>query len=174
MATVTIAANEYPVIDTQAAVIEYLAASVSEQATAFIAATSDNQKKAMVEATRVLQRQAWIDSVADDVASANTSDLPLPIRQAFAELSASISNGDLSSVTNASTENLQKRIKAGSVELENFRSFRVSATGTRFALPIWELLKAYLASGQKLLGIKSTGVDRDSAFGQDYSVDLEY
>jgi hypothetical protein len=173
MATITIGSNDYDALDTLANVEAYLAGSATDQATAFSAAVELAQQKAIIEATRVLQRQSWTatDGVATAVADAADSDLPQGIKDATAELAAYIANGELDFITNASTESTQKRIKAGSVELENFRSIGVGSSGYRFPLNVFELVRPYLSSTTAASNLaSSSGTSRTSQFDTGYGI----
>lgn len=173
MATITIGANDYDALDTLANVTAYLGGSLTDQAAAFAAAATANQQKSIVEATRVLQRQSWTttDGVSTAIANAADSDLPQAIKDATAELAAYIANGELDFITNASTENTQKRIKAGSVELENFRKIGVGSSGYRFPLNAFELVRPYLAGTTAAANLaSSSGTSRTSEFDAGYGV----
>lgn len=168
MATVTIGGNTYPVLDTQANVLAYLSGSATPQASAWVAASADAQRQAMVEATRLLQRQVWIASVAEAIADADSENIPQLIKDAFAELAAYVASGDLAFLTASTTANTQRRLKAGSVEIENF--FIAAATGTRFPLNVFELLKAYLAGQTGVSLTSASGTGRKSQFTKPYSI----
>lgn len=173
MATITIGANDYDALDTQANVTAYLAGSITDQAAAYAAATDENQKKSIIEATRILQRQKWTstDDVDDAIADADETSVPQKIQDAMAELAAFIANGELDFITNPTTEQTVKSVQAGSAKVENWKRVGAGANGYRFPLNVWELVKDYLSGQSATNNLSfSSGVSRDNEFSTGYGI----
>lgn len=161
MATVFVGSNEYTAYATDAEALEYLAASLTEQATAFAAATPDTRAKGLIEATRVLDRQTW----KSDYDTFAEREVVTDIVNASIELAALLVNGDTDSLSNASVNSgQQKRLKAGSVEIDNYKVLSSDpGARNRFPLQVQELLKPYLGATVTISGGSAGGVSRETA-----------
>lgn len=167
MATVTIGATDYTVYSDVSTADDYFNGSTSY--TDWSGYTTDEKARGLVSATRLIERQSWLgdktvssqdldfprdnltDCAGDDVTSAESLAYAVEASQLLA---LSILSGE-SIETSSSTEDLTKRLKAGSVEIENFRAYRESAT--RFPLNVMELIGCFLASSSALSGSTSYG-----------------
>lgn len=163
MLSVTIGSNDYAVYaDVDYADI-YLEADPS--ADAYRAATADTKGRALVSATRVLNIQNWRGSKTDTdqvdawprtgITGVDEDVTPHEIPDACCELANALLNG-VDIVNFTSTAQTQKRIKAGSVEVENFRS--VDIYGLPLPQMAWKLIQPYIG-GDATAGARSTGTD---------------
>lgn len=158
---VYIGSNEFQSYATDEEALQYLSASISDQATAFAAADADTRAKGLVEATRLLDRQVWLAAYDTFAERAAVQD----IVDASIELAALFVNGDLDALSNPTVNSSeQKRIKAGSVEIENFRTLSTDRGAyNRFPLFVQELLRPYLSATSSINGGSSGGTSRDGA-----------
>lgn len=118
MPTITISGNNYPSYITVADADAYLAADF-QRAAAWAALDPDVKGQLLVTATRLLQRLCWAAGAAPDV---DDPDLPPAVAEATALMAADIAN-DPALGDSAATGTNVKRAKAGSAEVEFFRSF---------------------------------------------------
>lgn len=162
MATVTISEQEFTVYATETEALNYLQGSVGSAADAFRDATSDNQKRALVSATRWIDGQAWS---ADYDTFEKRLAFPSFVN-ACIELAAMLTeDADLRTTFQAVQ---QKRIKAGSVEIENFRGASVEVT-TAFPQAIMQMIGAYLAgAGTGSGGAIAYGTCKENVLADDY------
>jgi hypothetical protein len=114
MAEVTISGTVYPSFCTVAFASEYLAADIV-RATPWAAGSADNKARALVSATRLLMQQLWNETPDLDTEQPEVAQQVCALLAADILAKPALANG-------ASTEQTQKRVKAGSVEVENFRS----------------------------------------------------
>ena len=164
--TVTIGSEPYDVYVSLEDAENYAAAMLN--ATAWDDATDNQKSVALVTATRTLDRQQWKGTKEDEdnaleFPRAGTDAIPQGIADATVELAVALLGGS-SAETSISTESLEKRIKAGSVEIENFRA----RTGNtfRFPLPVQELIRPFLAaSGSRVI---SSGTSGETTADDDY------
>lgn len=132
---------------------------------------SNVKNRALVTATRVIDRQRWRGTAdtEDHAFPRDGQPIPQAVVDATIELAFLILSGE--DVANTSSGQTQaRRIKAGSVEVENFKSF---AAVTRFPKTIMELLAPWLlGSGtiHTVSGAVATGTDVQSAFSTRYPV----
>lgn len=174
--TVTIGAAEYEVYADLATADLYLAAEPN--AATWREGDEEENSRALVSATRILNRAPWagektdssqalawprtgtgVDGVEDDL-------IPQAIIDASIELANAIRNG-YDAANQASTASGTKRQKAGSVEIEYFSS--VSVDGTRYPLPVHELIAPYLGgSGGSAAGSIASGVCEPSSFSDSW------
>lgn len=174
-ASVEISSNSYPTYISVADADIYLAASSSASAT-WTALDADQKAQNIVTASRLLDSLSWKgDPTEDDqdlawprtgtgVSGVEDDEIPQAIVNAAAELAGMNALGvDIMNFT--STASIEKRIKAGSVEVENFRSF---GTTYPFPLPVWRLLAPYLGGPANLSGVRSSGTDGCSITNHDY------
>lgn len=171
MATVTISGTNYTTCYISVADADtYANGSVSEGAVAYRAGTTDEKGRWLLTATRMLDRQQWagddIEANAPNkwgrtgIADVDDDTVPQQVLDATVELAMALAGGSLAeSALNTGAQ--QKRVKAGTAEVENFRTR--SAELRRFPLPVHELIGKWLksSSGSSLAG-KSFGVDRES------------
>jgi len=137
MASVTINGNAYNTYATVAQADAYLAASISNDV--WSAATPDQKAIYLVESARVLDRQNWKPDF-DTFQKRSTVE---GIINGSIELAALFAAGETDSLSNASTSSSTKRLKAGSAEVEYFKSFE---TSQRFPTRVMELVGKYLGS----------------------------
>lgn len=110
----------------------YLAASVNTEA--WDAEDDTGKSQLLVTATRILQRQVFATTPTD-----------LVLREATIEYANAIAN-DPDVASASSTETTLKRLKASTVEIENFRSVDTFSSVSRFPQAVMDLLKLYLGS----------------------------
>ncbi len=168
MATITISGNDY-----------FSYASVS-QADIYLIPTSgfavwdvlSNDVKGgfLITASRLLDQQEWKTDY-------NTQTLRLAVQNivdASVLIAQLISTGDETILGTSPSEAENKRLKAGSVEIENFRSFSsasfTGSTKTQFPLAIQHLIGDCLASGIIIGGAASFGTDGLSTGDDDYGL----
>lgn len=148
---------------------EYLAADPN--AAAWRAEADDDVKaRALVNATRVLNNLRWRGSktdadqelawprtgVSDRDGSVASDTIPQRIIDACVELANQVLNGvDIANFRTTATA--ERRIKAGSVEIENFRG----AEGSPVPLPwpAWSLIRDYISGPASSAGSISAGTD---------------
>lgn len=178
---VSIGSTDYNVYAAIATADEYLEAEVSAAATKWRDATqtdSTAKARALVTATRLIDRQNWPGSKTDEyqeldwprtgtgITDVEDDVVPQDIIDACILVAADTNNG-VDVTGSASTDTRQKRLKAGSVEIEYFRDL---SGGTRFPTAIQELLAKYLAGGVSLAALSlAYGADTTSDFEDDYS-----
>jgi len=134
MGSVSIGSNNYDIYGTLAGADAYLAAKLS--GTTWIGSTSDTRSRALVEGTRLLR--AYLLSLGYDLDPASAVDLA--IEEANYELAfALVVDPTIADQTNAGNNN--KRLKAGSAEIEYFRPVR----GGRFPSQVQAILNGWLA-----------------------------
>ncbi len=172
MALVTIGGSSYIVYSSLSEADEYFNASI--QYDDWNAFNDDQKRRGIVSATRLIDRQGWQGEKTEQ--GSPTQDLEFP-RDDLTDCSGdSVSSEDsLARAVEASqllafdlldgqeletsktTEDLTKRLKAGSVEIENFRADQNSAT--RFPADVMELLGCFFSGGAAIAGSISTGTD---------------
>lgn len=171
--TVTLGVAIYDVYASQATADAYLAADVT--AASWATATNDQKAQALVSSTRLLNRQTWQGTATDTMAwprTGTTDDA-----QAYADvieasilIAASLIDG--TDVITSNGVNLQRRLKAGSVEIENFRQDPFSVS--RWPMAVGELVNKWLDGGVSVgLGYAS-GTDQTSELGSDYGFTFGY
>ncbi len=149
-------------------------------AVAWAALSTDERGRLLVTATRTLDGLKWIGTPTDpDQAHAwprvgltfNTQpipddELPTNLVNATIELAYYI-KVQPSVITSPSIQNTIKRQKAGSVEIERFRTF--NEAGIRFPLPVMDLIAQWLG-GTGVSGALASGVDGKSQAIRQYDV----
>lgn len=165
--TVQIGGNDYPVYADIATATLYLQADPSS--TAFFALDAEQQAQYLVAATRVLDRQAWLGEKTDPdqdlqwprkntgVPGVEDDVIPLDIIDAACELTNAMVNGYDAANQQSTETGAQKRLKAGSVEIEYF--LNTTDFALRFPLPVTELIGKYLGSAA------SPAIDGSAAYG---------
>lgn len=149
----------------------YMAAAI--QGTDWLAATADTKARALVTATRLMDRQNWLGKQVDPaqslqwprsntgIANYDGTSIPLPLQYACIELALMLIDGS-DVQNNQSMAERNRSIRAGSVEIVNFRT-PGTEVNTRFPQIVQELLGPYLASIFSP-GAKVTGTDRETQF----------
>ncbi len=171
MTTITIGASDYDVYSDVAAADEYYNAST--EFSDWDAFTDPEKSRGLVSATRLLDRQQW---QGEKETTSPTTDLTFPrtglttcsgdtvtsaeslviITETTQLLALDLLSGETVD-SSRSTEDLTKRLKAGSVEIENFRADKESFS--RFPLDVMELIGCFLASNVTIAGSIATGTD---------------
>lgn len=173
MATITIGSSSYESYSSVAEADDFYLASSSYAA--WSAYGIDDRKRGLVSATRLLERQSWQGAkVSDsqtlefprtgltcngvDIDSAGSSTR---ISDACNLLALKILNGDPVE-TKSSQEAEVKRIKAGSVEVENFRLSSSASETARFPVDVMEVIGCFMAGSTPYLGgTIVSGTDRE-------------
>lgn len=171
MPSVTINAVVYSVYANVATADAYMNASTQDQFDTWSALTTDEKSRGLVSATRLIDRQRWLGEKTDplqelafprtgltdcDGTEIDPDTVPQQVVDASILLALDLASGS-SVATAATTEDLTKRLKAGSVELEKFRADQSLAT--RFPLPVMELLSCFMAGSVVVAGSLSYGID---------------
>lgn len=153
---------------------DYLAASIT--AGTWATKTDDEKKALLISAFRTLDRQTWSGEADTDIAWPRTGatcngaavtdgEIPDDVVEAQFELASFLADST-DSVTSNNTDSNIKRVKAGSAEVEYF--YPLSGEGTRFPLPVQELIGCYLAGSgaglSTLLPYIGGGDANDSTF----------
>lgn len=175
--SVTIGSNDYDTYsDVETAVI-YL--TPNPDAAAFLAGTDDQQAGWLVQAARILDRQPWPGSKTDGVdqgpawprADTGIDDVdedtvPQAIVDANCELAAALAAGTFTA-SQQSTFNAQKRLKADTVEIENFYAVDQALP---LPLPVWQLISPFMAGagGTNLSPSSSTGTCYEDNIGSGF------
>ena len=180
MATVTIGVTVYTVYSDVTAADLYF--NGSTQFADWAAFTVDEKARGLVSATRLLDRQVWqgeeevdgqdlafprtglVDCAGDPLDAVDT--LPFAV-EASQLLALDILSGE-EVETSRSTEDLTKRLKAGSVEIENFRADPI-VSGGRFSVDVLELIGCFLGGAVTIAGSLSSGTDGE-ALDDDFSL----
>lgn len=173
MPTITIDGTDFDAYATVATADDYMVAAY--HGATWRAALADDKARSLVTATRLLDRQVWQGRKASDaqaldwprsgIAGVDDSAVPQAVVDATCELALSILDGS-SVQTNATTEEQAKRLKAGSVEIENFRLSSSTDGAPRFPQIVHELVGQWLASSAPLTAT-SAGTDA-TALSTDY------
>lgn len=179
MATVTIGTTDYTVYSDVADADEYFNGSTSYAEWA--AFTADEKARGLVSGTRLLDRQSWQGEKEDEcqpnafprtgltTSSGEALDVDdtLPFAVEASQLLALDILNEEDVEDSLSTEDLTKRLKAGSVEIENFRA--QPGTSARFPVPVMELIGSFLSGNASLSGSIATGTD-GTALDDDFSL----
>jgi hypothetical protein len=178
MATVTINTVVYDVYADVATADSYYNAS-TDFAT-WDALTDEEKARGLVSSTRLIDRQKWLGEKTDaeqalafprtgltdcDGTEIDEDTIPDAVIDASILLALDLATGS-TVTTSATTEDLTKRLKAGSVEIEKFRADQT--TVTRFPLPIMELLGCFMSGNVTVAGSLDYGTD-GCGFDGDYS-----
>lgn len=182
MATVTIGSTDYTTYSDVADADEYF--NGSSNFSEWAAFTDDEKARGLVSSTRLLDRQSWQGAKEDEcqplafprtgLSTCSGDALDVDDTLAFAVEASQLLALDIlneeSVETSLSTEDLTKRLKAGSVEIENFRA--QLGTNTRFPIPVMELIGCFLAGSAAVAGSIATGTD-GVALDDDFSLTRE-
>ncbi len=177
---------DFEVYRTAEEIDEYALGSVGDNADAWRLAEDEDKKRAAVSATRLLDRQIWQGEKAassdvgafprtgltyPDGSEVPSDIVPTELLDADAEIAMALIAG--AAVQNDGFNATARRLKAGSVEIENFRS---TGPGPRFPVVVMELVGRWLggANGTGFGGSLSTGVDGCSDFRRGYGVSRGY
>lgn len=186
MPEVTIGGNAYFSYASLAEANAYLEAAVQAATWRDPETTDDDRGRALVTMTRIIDRQSWLGTPLDEYDPhafpraglfdrngdpVDPGSVPIEVVQATIEgANALLDGGEFQ--TQPTTENVTKRLKAGSVELEFFRG--AGGVPTRFPLIIMELLGLWLAAsgGSGLTdGIDAFGTDgRSKNTGDEFTL----
>lgn len=158
----------------------YFASAI--HASDWTSATDETKENALVSSTRTMDRQRWqgekteddqdlqwprtgvTDRYGDEV---DDSTLPDDFLAGVAEYALDlIQNTSLQD--NSSTGSNTKSLKAGSAEIEYFKSTK----GTAFPTIVQDYVSQYFGSGSAVLGSWASGTDASSSFTSDTDYDL--
>lgn len=159
MEVIMIASQPYDSYATLAYADQYLAAAI-HAGTDWSSAEETTREQSLVTSTRILDRQRWKDAYDTQEEREVVQD----IVDASVEMALALVQGSTLQSSQNTSQVLQS-IKAGSVSLTYFRG--AEGRALRFPLPVWELLRDYLAGGDLAMGMKATGVDGVTVTGQD-------
>lgn len=178
MATVTIGLTDYTTYSDIADADEYF--NGSTMSLDWDAFTDEQKARGLVSGTRLLDRQVW-QGAKEDICQGSAfprtglkscqgnalepEDTTPFVVEANQLLALDILEGS-EIQTSATTEDLTKRLKAGSVEIEFFREN--IDTITRFSLDVMELIGCFLAGSVSISGSVATGTDGE-ALDDDFS-----
>lgn len=179
MAEVTIGDRTYPSLSSYEEALDYNEANLG--ASDWRDAEEDDQKRAVVSASRMFAVLEWAGEKTDGyselpwprkntgIEGVTDDEIPQPILDGVNELAAAlISNPELASTP--AGQQAVRRLKAGSVEIENFRII-TGAGGevTRLPLSVLELIGPYLSGdGESVEGGYASGTCGRSAFRRPY------
>lgn len=179
MANITIGSVTYTVYADVADADEWFNGSV-DFAT-WDALTTDEKSRSLVTSTRMLDRQMWQGEKEDPLqalafprtgvvdcagVAVDPADTLAVVTEASIILALAVfTNNAL--LTTASTIDLTKRLKAGSVEIEKFRASSDEIAAGRFPLDVMELVGCYFSGRSSIAGALSYGTD-GVAFDADY------
>jgi hypothetical protein len=179
MPVVDIGGTDYEVYEEQTDVATYLAASLGASDWAALEVAT-GQRQAMVSATRMFDRTVWAgDKTAESQPIAHprtgltdlegdavpSTEIAPDILEAFAELCEELAGDPDSVQDNPTTGSNEKRLKAGSVEVERFRPTDRSAS--RWPQRVLELIKPFLGSPSSLAYPLASGVDGEMSYDGD-------
>ena len=159
MATITINSQDFFSYGTQTEADIYFSGSVNFST--WDSFTDLEKERSLIESSRLLDRQSYKDG-CDTQALREVND---NIIQACYEIAFLLVQGETDILESGSTFDETKRLKAGSVEVENFRSFSSLDAPKRFPQKINELLKSCLLSSggaSGLSGSYSFGTDKQT------------
>jgi hypothetical protein len=168
MQTITILTNDY---DSYASVSQadiHLTPSLDFET--WDANDDDAKGRYLISATRLLDAQTWLP----DYDTQTKREAVIGIINASILIANELSNGNTAILGFGEAEAENKRLKAGSVEIENFRNFNsASFTGsktTQFPNGIFALLKPYLSGASLAASAASFGVSGTGIAGADYGL----
>lgn len=184
MPTVIIGAITYTVYSDVAMADDYY--NGSTEFAAWNALTSEAKARGLVSATRLIDRQGWagvkvVESPENELefprtgltdcgGNAVTASESLALAVEASQLLALDTINSEEVTQKAGTENLTKRLKAGSVEVEYFRADTLVVGGARFDTDVMELIGCFFSgSAGALVGSSSFGTDGVS---EDINFDL--
>lgn len=181
MSTVTIGSSEYEVYSDVAEADVYF--NGSSQFSDWAAFTDDEKARGLVSATRLLDRQQWQGTASavspgtalafprDGLTDCGGNEVTAAESLAFAVEASQLLALDILSgeavETSVTTEDLTKRLKAGSVEIENFRA--QLGTNSRFPVDVMELIGCFLAGNVSIAGSIASGTD-GTALDDDFTL----
>ena len=176
MATITIGSVDYDVYTTVATADEYLAADI-ELGSTWSSATEATKQQALVSATRYIDRQQWsgqktVSSQALDwprtgATGATDGVIPQEILDASIVL-AGMFVVDSTTQSTADQSQTQKRVKAGSAEVEFF--FKSRRNSTKFPARVNDLIAEFLGGSSVSAGFSCTGVSSSDWEGDPFGV----
>ena len=177
MPTVTIGAIDYDVYADVATADAYY--NGSTEFSAWNAFDTDSKARGLVSGTRLIDRQQWGGTKADESPTTDhafaregltdcagnsvTAEESLELAIESSILLALDTLSEESTTQSSGTEDLTRRLKAGSVEIEFFRAEALVPGGPRFAVDVMEQIGSFFASsGLALAGSCSFGTDGES------------
>lgn len=181
MTTVTIGADTYSVYASVAEADTFYNGSVD--VATWTALTTDEKSRSLVTSTRLLDRQLWQGEKEDPLqalafprtgvvdclgVSVDPADTLAVVTEASIILALAVFT-NTALLTTASTIDLTKRLKAGSVEIEKFRASSDEIAAGRFPLDVMELVGCYFSGRSSISGALSFGTDGE-AFDADFGV----
>lgn len=157
--SVTISGNDYPIFGTRERAREYLLATL--EGTTFTSADPATQRRSLVMANRWLNRQEWKSGFP-----VPTDGLvPLGIEFAQYELAVVLIE-DPSSFTKKNTGSNERKLRAGSVEIEFFSRTdggnALFAGAAVFPPQALDLIRDYLASKSAIITPTAGGIQNKS------------
>jgi len=169
--TITIGSDNFVVYEDVAYIDAYLNGTSSEAATTWRATDdADAKKRAAVTATRYLNSLPWKGAKTDEaqdlawprtgVTGVEDTETPQPVLDAYCELAALVNAGEDIGASAGFAQAEARRLKAGSVEIENFRSSSSGSllgSGRRYPQVVLNLLRPYLAGSGVSGGPIATG-----------------
>jgi hypothetical protein len=167
MGTLTLGSGTYAIYGTEAGADEYLAAKIGST---WAGQTADTKKQALVSATRLIRN--YIKSVSgDDVDPETNTDEELASADYELAYALSVEPALESSISAAGN---QRRVKAGSAEVEYFRP----TAGGRFPVQVQIFLNAWLADNAPAssigVGMNSGDCEQSSLAAGDFGLTEGY
>lgn len=174
--SVTIGSYTYTAYSSVLIADEFLAADPIVGPVWALLADEDAKGPHIVSATRLLDSLIWrgvmteLDQLnqwprsSTGISSVIDDEIPDPIQWAT-NILAGLSATGVDILNFTTTANLQKRIKAGSVEVENFKG---EAATYPYPLPVWRLISPYLRGSDSSAAISGFGLDGCSITLRDY------
>lgn len=171
--TVTISSIDYDAYSDLATADAYLNADPTAEV--YRALDANGRGRSIVSGTRVLDVQPWAGAKADeaqahawprtgiviDGVAVDPTIIPDDVVRACIELANASANGvDIANFV--STQATQRRFKAGSVEVENFRMPTASYRSFPLPEPAWLLIQKFMGGSPGAVGAKSFGTCGDS------------
>lgn len=157
VSNLTIQGNDYPIYGTQARAREYFVPHIS--GSVFNNAAFDLQQQSLVTSRRMIDRQTFTADPATTTQitkfpQSGETTVPLAIETAEYELALLLIRTP-NFFNTATTGSNRKRIRAGSVELENFSATtganRIGGGAPTFPPQIQDLLRPYLGSDVSII-----------------------
>lgn len=174
MGTVTIGADTFDIYGTEAGAATYFRARLG--ASAWNSAGSSDKKRGLVSATRWIDSARWQGAPTAsgqalafprtglldcDGVAVDDSTVPAEVDQACYELALKLLE-DPTLVDNVNSGSDEKRLKAGSAEIEFFRNASSSLPGggaSLFPAAAARLLRCFIAGASGIRGSFNSGVD---------------
>jgi len=179
MATITISGNDFLTYSSLAEADTYFLGSTD--LSTWDGYTDAQKERGLVSATRLIDRQSWQgekddseqslsfprSGLSDCAGNSISADDSLTYIVEASQLLALDLLAGATVQTTGTNENLTKRLKADTVEIEYFRADQ--ATNTRFDKDVMELIGCFLTSSVAIAGSISYGTD-GTALDNDFSL----